>query len=49
MMGDNDSTDLRVTERHATRTKRTQQMWQELHVEDIGEAAKQSEMIPNAN
>lgn len=49
MMGDNDSTDLRVTERHAMRTKSTQQMWQELHVEDIGEAAKQSEMIPNAN
>lgn len=40
MVGDNDSTDSRVRELHALRTKSTQQMWQERHTEDFGETEK---------
>lgn len=49
MVGDNDSTDWRVTELHGPRTKRAQQMWQERHTEDFGETEKERKTIPNAN
>lgn len=49
MVGDNDSTDSRVTELHAPRTKSTQQMWQERHTEDFGEMEEEKETIPDDN
>lgn len=47
MVGDNASTDSRVTELHAPRTKSTKQMQQEQHRVDFGESER--ETIPNAN
>lgn len=48
-MGDNDSTEERVTELHAPRTKSTRQMWQKRHTEDFGETETERETIPNSN